>query len=160
MDTVVVFTRKGIDTIFAQGGSGDWVANEERLVKCSYFVATANAHSRNSEHPEAMHAHAFLLGKVAGTKDAPENPGRSIIQLSEYAEIDVPDAWAGQRNPVRYLNLFDLGIDLEQVEWKPFPSELEMAHDPIPALTIEEAKRGLSKKLGVTPETIEITIRA
>jgi hypothetical protein len=160
MDTVVVFTRKGMDTIFAQGGSGDWVANVERLDRCSYLVATANAHSRLTEHPESMHAHAFLVGKIAGVKDAPENPGRSIIQLSEYAEIDIPDAWGGQRNPVRYLDLSEIGIDPAQVPWKPFPTELEETHDPIPALTIEEAKRGLSKKLGVTPESIEITIRA
>ncbi len=160
MDTVVVFTRKGMNTIFAQGGSGDWVANVDRLDKCSYLVATANAHSRLTEHSEDMHAHAFLIGKIAGVKDAPENPGRSIIQLSEYAEINIPETWGGQRNPVRYMNLSELDIDPEKVEWKPFPTDLEKTYDPIPALTIEEAKRGLSKKLGVTPEDIQITIRA
>jgi hypothetical protein len=33
-------------------------------------------------------------------------------------------------------------------------------YDRIPALTIEEAKRGIAKKLGVTPDNIEIIIRA
>ena len=31
MDTVVVFTRKDLETMFEQGGCGDWVASEDRL---------------------------------------------------------------------------------------------------------------------------------
>lgn len=107
-----------------------------------------------------MQSRGFLLGRISGTKEAPENPGRRIIQLSEYADIDIPNGWTGQQNPIRYTSLSELGIDPDKVEWKPFPMDHVVDQDHIPALTIEEAKRGLAKKLGVTPDCVEITIRA
>ena len=80
MDTVAVFTSKDLKTIFEQGGSGDWVANEDRLAKCSYLVAVANAHTNWSQHAPDSHGHAFLIGKIAGTMPAPESPRRLIIR--------------------------------------------------------------------------------
>ena len=160
MDTVVVFTWKNLETMFDQGGCGDWVANEDRLAKCTYLVATANAYAKDTQHSHQWHSHAFLVGKISGIKAAPENPGRRIIQLSEYAEINVPNGWSGQRNPVRYSDLSEFGIDPDKIDWIPFPTDREKPHDSTPELTIEEAKRGLAKKLGVAPECIEIIIRA
>lgn len=160
MKTVVVFTRKSFEEMLEQGGSGDWLANEGSLGRCSYLLATANAHAKNSPFPGQQHAHAFLLGKISGVKDAPDNPGRRIILFDEYAEVDLPDAWGGQRNPVRYTDLSEFGIDLQQITWKPFPVDRLKERDSIPELTIDEAKRGLAKKLGVSTDCIEITIRA
>ena len=160
MDTVVVFTRKSLEEMFEQGGSGDWLANEGSLSKCNYLLATANSRATNSPFPGRKHASAFLIGKISGVKDAPDNPGRRIIQFDEYAEVDLPDAWGGQRNPVRYTNLSEFGIDLQQISWKPFPTDRQKEYDSIPELTIEEAKCGLAKKLGVSIDCIEITIRA
>ena len=101
MDTVVVFTSKNLETFFGEGGSGDWVANEDRLAKCSYLVAVANAHSNWSVHSQEKHGHAFFIGKILGVKPVSTSPKRLIIQVSEYAEIDISDSWGGQRNPVR-----------------------------------------------------------
>lgn len=159
MDTVVVFTRKDLQTMFEQGGSGDWVSNEDRLAKCTYLVAAANSHAVDSCHNAAKHGHAFLIGKISGVVDAPENPGRKIIQLNEYAEINVPKGWQGQRNPVRYTNLSEFGLSDDQIKWIPFPKDRVKEYDLTPELTIDQAKRGLAKKLGVSPDCIEITIR-
>jgi hypothetical protein len=160
MDTIVVFTKKDLEVMFEQGGSGDWVANEDRLSKCVYLVAAANAYAAGSGHDATKHAHAFLVGKISGVKDAPESPGRKIIQFDEYAEIDIPKGWVGQRNPVRYTELSEFGLSPEQIQWISFPADRVKEYDLTPELTVEEAKRGLAKKLGVSPKCIEITIRA
>jgi hypothetical protein len=49
---------------------------------------------------------------------------------------------------------------MAQINTFPTDQVINQAHVGIPALTIEEAKLGISKKLGITPECIEITIRA
>ena len=168
MDTVVVFTAKGINRTIEQGGSGNWKLNAERVRKCDYVILTANSHHRDSVHPKENHGKAFLVGKISGlTPEAYDDLGKKeddrwIIQFSEYAEIEIPDAWGGYQNPVKYADLSDFDIDPERLDWKPFPTDqvINQAQVGIPALTIEEAKLGISKKLGITPECIEITIRA
>lgn len=160
MDIVVVLTSKSIETFFHQGGSGDWVANEDRLAKCTYLIAVANAESNWSEHNHEKHRHAFFIGKISGIVPAPENPKRLIIQFSEYAEIDIPNCWGGQRNPVRYINTEKLDFDPDKFDWKPFPTEYQKPIDTVKPLSVEEAKLGLAKKFGVAPEQIEIIVRA
>jgi hypothetical protein len=154
MDTVVVFTRKDLDVMFAQGGCGDWVANGERLNQCTYLIAVANARADQSRHPVEKHSHAFLIGKIYGTKDAPENSGRKIILLGEYAEIDIPNFWTGQQNPVRYTNLSELEIDPERVEWKPFP--LRLYNGKSQPKEIEKEVMQIHPKQQVTSESIKI----
>lgn len=160
MDTIVVFTGKNLKSMFENGGSGDWVINEESLKKCSYIVATANTRASFSKHATTGHGHAFLIGKVSGLKQAHGNSGRKIIQFSEYAEINVEDAWKGQRNPVRYTSLTEFGLSPDDIQWQPFPMDFVKEMDHTPELTIEEAKRGIAKKLGIDIGCIEIVIRA
>jgi hypothetical protein len=168
MDTVVVFTAKDINRTIEQGGSGNWKLNADRVKKCDYVLLTANSHHRASLHPKDKHGHAFLVGRISGlTPEAYDDLGKKeddrwIIQFNEYAEIDIPDAWGGYQNPVKYVDLTEFKIDPDQLDWKPFPADqvINQAQIGIPALTIDEAKLGISKKLGITPECIEITIRA
>ena len=170
MDTVIVFTAKDINKTIEQGGAGNWKLNAERAKKCDYLILTANSHHRDSMHPKEKHGHAFLIGKISDLiPDAYDDlgnkeDGRWIIRFSEYAEIDIPNAWEGFQNPVKYTNLSELkfDLDLSRLDWKPFPTDqvINQAHIGIPALTIEEAKSGIAKKLGINPECIEITIRA
>jgi hypothetical protein len=168
MDTIVVFTAKNMDRIFEQAGSGNWRLDAERAKKCVYAVLTANSYHRGSGHAKDKHGHAFLIGKISGlTSEAYDDLGdrednRWVIRFSEYAEIDVPDVWGGYRNPIKYGNLSDFGIDPEQIDWKPFPIDraVNPADDAVPPLTIEEAKLAISKKFGIAPDCIEIIIRA
>ena len=168
MDTVIVFTAKNLADTFRQGGSGNWKLNSERVKKCDFAILTANNHHKKSTHSREDHGTAFLIGKISGvTPDAYDDlgereHGRWIIRFSEYAELDIPSFWGGFQNPIKYADLSDLDVDLDSLEWKPFPTEGidTPEYDPVPALTIEEAKRGIAKKLGVTPDNIEIIIRA
>jgi hypothetical protein len=101
------------------------------------------------------------------TKRSPSE-GRFLVQFSEYARVDVPNAWPGGRNPVSYGTLNDLGIDVSEIKWQPMPEPTE-AHDVISparimegdvgALTITQAKKGLAEQYGVSPDAIEIIIR-
>ena len=168
MNTVIVFTAKDLSELFRIGGSGNWKLDSERVKKCDYAILTANKHHKKSTPSGYDHGAAFLIGKISGV--SPEayddlgerEDGRWIIRFSEYAELDIPSFWEGFRNPVKYADISDLDVDLESLEWKPFPTEgiNTPEYDRIPALTIEEAKRGIAKKLGVTPDNIEIIIRA
>ena len=42
----------------------------------------------------------------------PSEGNRIVINISKYAEINVPQAWPGNRNPVTYTSLDELGIGL------------------------------------------------
>jgi len=168
MDAVIVFTAKNIDKTIQQGGSGNWKLNAERVKKCSYVILTANSHHRESTHLKEKHRYAFLVGKISGlSPEAYDDLGnkednRWVIQFSEYAEVDIPGAWHKYQNPVKYADLSDFDIDPDELHWKPFPEDqvVNQAILNIPELTIKEAKLGISKKLGITPECIEIMIRA
>ena len=92
---------------------------------------------------------------------------RWIIEISEYARIEIADGWKGERNPVRYASLEDYGIDPESLDWEKVPSAstvhpfvgAEGGSSHHASLTIAEAKKALAAAFGVKPEAVEITIR-
>ena len=100
--------------------------------------------------------------------DEPQKAGKSryLIQFNEYARVNIPEIWKGDRNPVKYATLEELGIDPSMLKWEPMPPAPESIPDVIPvraanagALTMAQAKNGLALTFGVPPEAIEITIR-
>ncbi|WP_454866052.1 hypothetical protein [Pseudomonas umsongensis] len=187
---VTVYTCRGKDRILSEGGSQSWRIDMSRASKRKYLVCVQN---RNETWGQATAPHqtAFLIAKISEIAKSEEKGAtdRSIIKISEFAEINVADAWDGNRNPVAYKHLRDFGIhtleDLENLSWtrlgsrgnfekietREMPGDdykaAELSGDPIvslPAsvtseLSIDEAKRGLAKKFGVSAEQIEITIR-
>ena len=96
-----------------------------------------------------------------------------MIQFSEYARVDIPEIWNGDRNPVNYVTLDTLEwLNGSSLKWEPMPaaSELpepkksealqsEAVQPGCHPLTIAEAKNGLALTFGVVPEAVEITIR-
>jgi len=103
-------------------------------------------------------------------KDVVPSPDRKgdyfLIQFSEYALVNVPNCWKGDRNPVKYSTLEELGIDPSTLKWQPMPKAGMSPTPEAPAprianmpLTIADAKKGLAQTYGVAPEAIEITIR-
>ena len=71
--------------------------------------------------------------------------------------------WNGQRNPVAYGSLTDLGIDPNELHFELMP-EAPPATAPSPLaapapLTIAQAKEALAATYGVQPQSVEITIR-
>ncbi|WP_137896754.1 hypothetical protein [Ramlibacter sp. 2FC] len=170
-DTIVVFTARSAERIVREGGSQSWVLNAARAKNCTWLVCTQNRHNADHEFSDATEPHgtAFLLGKISGIRKSREegDEDRWQIAISEFARINVPDAWDHGRNPVRYTLLKDLRIDPAKARWQPMPT-VESAPAPAPGtsavapariLTIAEAKKALAATFGVKPDAIEITIR-
>lgn len=169
-DAIVVFTARSPDRIVREGGSQSWVLNPIRAKICAWLVCTQNRHNADHEFSDATEPHgaAFLLGKISAIRKSQEegDGDRWQIAISEYARINVPDAWDHGRNPVRYTSLKQLGINPTKVKFEPMPAgEVAPSSAGKPAativgmLTIAEAKKALATTFGVKPEAIEITIR-
>jgi hypothetical protein len=164
--TAVFFTAKSIERILREGGTSSWRLDRNHAFQCAFAVCTRNAHADWVEGQEA-HRAAFLLGRVKDVVVSPDYEDRYLIQFTEYALVNIPDVWKGDRNPVKYSTLEELGIDPTKQKWEPMPklvdfpgnakSALKMTE--VGALTMAEAKKGLSLTFGVAPEAIEITIR-
>src|SRR5580692_1750476 len=106
-DVVMVLTSKCFETMVAEGGSGNWKANEDRIRRCRWVVAVRNRHSDWSEGKEE-HGTAFLIGRVVGVKPSrhEDESDRLVIVFDRYATLNKPNAWpAGHRNPVAYSSL-------------------------------------------------------
>ena len=174
-DVIVVFTAKRIDRILSEGGTSAWRLDPNHAGRCQYAVCTRNAHAKWSKGPEA-HRSAFLIGRISDVVPCPPTPeneeapkNRYLIQFSEFARVDLPDCWEGDRNPVVYRSLDDLRVDLSTLNWEampmPSPSVENGAETPsiqgqsIKPLSILDAKKGLAMAFNVPPEAIEITIR-
>jgi hypothetical protein len=182
---IAVFTAKSKERTFEAGGSQSWVLNRRHARTLPYVVCVRNAHHLESGGDEP-HGAAFLVGRVRdiipsseADKGDGEKGDRWNIAITEYAEINVPDAWKGWRNPVRYTTSEELGIDPTTLEFKPMPPpsaspknrrdrfswqpgdlvSVNPAGETLRKLTIQEAKEGLAATFGVPPEAIEITIR-
>jgi hypothetical protein len=81
---------------------------------------------------------------------AAEEPDRWLIEIDEFARINRPTLWDGGRNPVRYTDLQELGIDIDALEFEKMPRTKTAAPSTTAAaspatettgLTIAQAKR-------------------
>jgi len=171
-EVAIIFTAKSVETLLQEGGTSSWRLDRNHARQCVYAVCTRNAYAGWVEGPEEHHA-AFIVGKVKDVVPSPSRADRYLIQFSEYALVDVPNVWKGDRNPVRYSNTDEvrkLGIDLSNLTWKPMPKPTEpdgikakgpaaKVSEELRPLSMNEAKKGLALTFGVAPEAIEITIR-
>ncbi len=165
---IAVFTGNSRDEILQVGGSVSWVVAEKKARRQEYLVCIRNAREVDF-HDHEPHGTAFLVGRISGLKhhgyDRKGMP-RWIIEINEYAFIDYPEKWGDWRNPVKYTTLEDLGINPKSLKFKPMPAPTKVVTAPASpepsksrALTIAEAKLGLSLQFGVAPEAIEILIK-
>lgn len=163
-DALVVFTAKSSEQIIGEGGTSAWRLDRSHARRCDFVVCTRNAKSPWAEGHEDHHA-AFLVGKVKDVVPSrlPEHEGRYLIQISEYAQVNVPDVWKGERNPVKYSTLRTLGIDPHDLKWIPMPKSSEMVREvsgqALKPLSLIDAKARLAVTFGVSPSAIEIVIR-
>lgn len=169
-EAIAVYTFKSRERIYANGGTSSWVLNPVNARPYQWVVCCRNANDKATEGPEA-HGSAFMVARVLDFVPSPEKgfEHRYLIRFSEYAEVAVPDAWKGWRNPIKYTSLEELGIDPETLVLQPMPEvveatpapvlESELAEDAPFTLTIARAKEGLSNAFGVSREAVEITIK-
>lgn len=117
-DSIAVFTSEGITEIINAGGTQAWVLSKKKAEKMRYVVCIQNHNHKGTQ--EADHRNAFLIGKISDIKPAPLSPNdRYIINIDSYAEIDIPNQWNRQRNPVSYRELSSMGINISQLKFKP-----------------------------------------
>jgi hypothetical protein len=178
--TVVTFTGRGIERLLKEGGTKSWVLDAKRVRKTKYVVCVQNRdqvdnHGDDWGKASAQHKEAFFVGKIADVilveakKDVPK---RWLIKVNEYAEINIPNMWTGNRNPVSYTSLTELGIKEEDLIFKLMPEVTEpIVNQILPngkevtevdyseGLTIKEAKTLLSIKYDTSEDNIEIVIK-
>jgi hypothetical protein len=160
----VVLTFKSVERLLREGGTSSWRLDRNHARACEFAVCTRNGRDARTEGPES-HQSAFMVGKVKDVVPAADRNDRFLIQFSEYALVDVPGVWKGDRNPIRYApRLEDLGIEPSTLKWQPMPEQpavsVRQTAPKTTPLTLAEAKNGLAMTFGVPPEAIEITIRA
>ena len=168
-EVLVVFTAKSVEAILGVGGTQSWKLDRGHATRCRYVVLCRNAYTDWGDGKE-LHGTAFMIGRIADVVPTVENDDRWLVAFDQYARGDVPNIWKGWRNPVRYTTLEELGVSLEGIQFQPMPpiddnakvqhttfSHLENGSEF--RLTIAEAKQGLAKTFGVSPDAIEITIR-
>ena len=105
LDTIVVFTARSPKRILEEGGSQAWVLNPARAKLAKWLVVTQNRHNPDHEFSDATEPHgsAFMVARISGIRQSDDEPKtRWLIEIDEYAEIALPDAWRHWRNPVRY----------------------------------------------------------
>lgn len=167
--TVMVLTSKSFETMVAEGGSGNWRANEESIRRCSYVVTVRNRHTDWSQGLED-HGTAFLVGRVVGVKPSPKYPERLVIVFDRFAILDKANAWpTGARNPVSYSDLETLGIDPDKLKWEDFPgyspgaASTESGDSVLdtlsPAEVIDKARQMIAQSLSIPPSAVKISIQ-
>lgn len=159
-NVIKIFTGKSLKTMIAEGGSAYWKLSKTRAAKCKFVLLVRNMHADWSE-PGHPHGTAFLLGKVSGVTAAKD---RFVIHFSEYAPLSIPNSWDGSRNPVGYTDLDHENIDPEKLTWSPFPAspapDKAALSENVRPLSLAEAKLGLAATFGISPDQIEINIKA
>ena len=157
-DAVIVFTEESRQSILDKGGTGDWVLNPKNAGRLEYLVCCRRSNWKNRGEGIAPRT-AFLVGRIAGLakiegSENERNQSRYRIQISEYAELALPEIWRKElRNPVVYGTLEDLGIDLRGLKFKPMPSQPAVTSGER-RMTIAEAKKALAVTFGVKPEDV------
>ena len=154
---VVVLTARGKSRILKEGGSQAWRLNAHHAGKCSYVVCVQNR-NKSWGQPEAKHHTAFLIGKISSISQSQEEDadGRWIINISEYADISIPNMWDGNRNPVSYSSLEEMNIDLNELKFTKLNED--NSSKTLDKISIPEAKRLLANYFDVPQENISITI--
>lgn len=169
---ICVLTARGIEKVLAEGGSQAWVLDPKRARKREYVVCVQNrGFTDDWGHVSAPHHTAFLVGRLKDVVRSSEKGAgnRWLLTFSEYAEVDIADAWPGFRNPILYTDLESMGIDVNALNFQPMPEqeplpeqnedEAEVSPKNSRSLTLAEAKAGLALTFGVDPSDIEITVR-
>jgi len=112
-DTLLTFTSHNEQYIKTNRYDNAWVVDPERASDCKYLVC---CHSQG-----ANKSSGFCVGLVSHVEEVPtpsNEKKRYAINITAYAPIDRPYLWDGGQNPVRYVNLADLGIDLAALKFE------------------------------------------
>lgn len=127
-ESIHVFTHRSIEFLTKLGGSTSWVLDPVRAQNCEYIVCSRNNNNGLAESDGIDHKSAFLIGRVSNvipSLNIPRDENRFMIEFSEYALITLDNFWQGGRNPVVYLDTFNLlegdYLDFSILNWQKVP---------------------------------------
>ena len=115
-DAVMVYTGETLEELVSRGWTGNWVAGLQR-VRSLKLLVVVRSNGRTTKRNGHLARSAFLLAHISDVKAASE-VGRIRISFDRFAEIFVSGAWTGSRNPVAYVRLKTLGIDVGAQDWR------------------------------------------
>jgi len=134
LESIHVFTHRSIEFLTKLGGSTSWVLDPVRAQNCEYIVCSRNNNNGLAESDGIDHKSAFLIGRVSNvipSLNIPRDENRFMIEFSEYALITLNNFWQGGRNPVVYLDTWDLltgdYLDFSTLNWQKVP-ERDLAY--------------------------------
>ena len=107
------------------------------------------------------------MGRVSGVREVAEKLAanghpRIFIEISEWAEIKVPNAWhTKSQNPVWYnSDLASLNIAEHELRFQPVPHGTTPPHDPTKNLAdVKREIAEIARLLGVPVSAVKINIR-
>jgi hypothetical protein len=155
-EIVQVLTNRSTSDILARGGTGDWRANRDRLEQCRYVMMFRNGRPGQKDHRKP-----FLIAEVKGVERAEDEDDRWVITFSRYATLQGGETgpweeWGNHRNPVYYTTTEEVDVAGMGLNWR----NVGPRRNDSRQLSIQEAKVGLAETFGVSPESIEIVIKA
>jgi hypothetical protein len=161
--TVMVYTENTLADCIERGGVGWWTIGERSVSKVRYAIVAAKGGVDDKK--------AKFIIKVKGYLRHPDpTENRVMLTFDEYALLDIPDAWPGNRNPVAYVLAADYGIDYDKLQWQRVSAGTDKASishrstenlmEHFDKLTLQQIKEGLARRFQVTAAAIEINIKA
>jgi len=156
MDAIMVFTGRSLKHMLVERGSQAWVLDPRRARGFQYLVCTQNRQSGAQRTGSAPHASAFIVAKISDIVESVEEPSRYNILFDEFAQINIPGAWKGWRNPVRYTTLEELGISLAELRFERVSdaesegTAAQAVSLPISSLVLELQSTALDKDSSIT----------
>ena len=132
-DTVVTLTFKQVEHILILGGCPSWPIDPTKAADCKYLICTRNQNLQSTRGlviGTEPHRSAFLIGKISDVRPTNEQSiptveryehifaDRSNIHISEYALIDIPDLYPGNRQGFAYMSMSDIDLDPDSLVWR------------------------------------------
>lgn len=187
---VVVFTNRGKDRLRLEGGSQSWRMDASRASKCEYVVCVQNRNGSwgqpSAPHKNAFLI--GKIDRIVPSRESPDRQKIEFSSSAEISVPDMWDGnrnpvaymtlgdfgiktrkdfeslvFANFLSPHTFFNITPeaCGDEYQAAEGAAEIAEQPAGEVDAPrSLSIEEAKRGLAQRFGVSESQIEIVIRA
>jgi hypothetical protein len=136
-------------------GTSAWRLDPKHALKRGYAVCTRNANHHSVEGKEDHHP--LFWSARSETWCRPLMVRGATSSSSVNTRVNIADVLKGDRNPVKYAVMEDLGINPSKLKWEPMPARDEATAVPgtsrrtkkangIGALTMAEAKKAAMRQ--------------
>lgn len=128
LESIHVFTHRSVEFLTKLGGSTSWILDPIRAQNCEYIICSRNNNNGLAESDGIDHKSAFLIGRVSNvvpSLNIPRDENRFMVEFSEFSLITLDNFWQGERNPIVYLDTWNLltdgYLDFSTLNWQKVP---------------------------------------